>query len=64
MYTHMMKQRTRALGRGFWGDKLAQQKLEAAKAAKQRESGTKAVADASWASGTKSGGGEGARKRA
>lgn len=28
MYTHMIKQRKRALGKGFWGDKLAQEKSE------------------------------------
>lgn len=28
MYTHMMGQRKRAIGRGFWGDKLAQKKVD------------------------------------
>lgn len=28
MYTHMIKQRKRALGKGFWGDKKTKQKQE------------------------------------
>lgn len=28
MYTHMMGQRRRAIGKGFWGDKLTQKKVE------------------------------------
>ncbi|CAO1630373.1 unnamed protein product [Sympodiomycopsis kandeliae] len=28
MYTHMMKQRKRAIGKGFWGDKLQQKKVD------------------------------------
>lgn len=33
MYTHMIKQRKRAIGKGFWGDKLAEQKVERRRAA-------------------------------
>lgn len=28
MYTHMMKQRKKAIGKGFWGDKRAQEKAQ------------------------------------
>ena len=33
MYTHMIKQRRRALGKGFWGDKRTKELLEAKQAA-------------------------------
>lgn len=56
MYTHMIRQRRRALSKvsGFWGTKDAHARREAAKIKAQRQKGAKAVADASWATGESS----------
>jgi len=53
MYTHMIRQRRRALSKvsGFWGTKDANARREAAKINAQRKKGAKAVADGTWATG-------------
>lgn len=51
MYTHMIKQRKRAIGKGFWGNKKADARKQAALAAAAREKGIKSTADGSWATG-------------
>lgn len=51
MYTHMIKQRKRAIGKGFWGNKKFEARKKAAFAAAAREKGIKSTADGSWATG-------------
>lgn len=47
MYSHMMKQRRRAIGKGFWGSKTS----AASSASAARAKGIQSVADGSWATG-------------
>lgn len=51
MYSHMIKQRKRAIGKGFWGNKKSEARKKAAFAAAAREKGIKSTADGSWATG-------------
>lgn len=51
MYTHMMKQRRRAIGKGFWGSKRFEERKKNALAQAARQKGIKSVADGSWATG-------------
>lgn len=53
MYTHMRRQRRRALSKisGRWGTKDAHARREAAKVSESRRKGAKAVADGTWATG-------------
>lgn len=50
MYTHMIKQRRRSLGKGFLGTKRAEKKRNALNSA-ARQKGIKSVADGTWATG-------------
>lgn len=51
MYTHMIKQRKRSLGTGFFGSKRGEERKRVALNAASRQKGVKGVADASWATG-------------
>jgi len=53
MYTHMIKQRRRSLGKGFFGNKRADERKKAALNAASRQKGIKSTADGSWATGEK-----------
>jgi hypothetical protein len=55
MYTHMIKQRRRAIGKGFWGNKRAEDKKRNALNAAAKQKGIKGVADGSRATGEKAG---------
>lgn len=37
MYSHMMSQRRRAIGKGFWGDKAIEEKIEKKKSETSRK---------------------------
>jgi hypothetical protein len=54
MYTHMMKQRRRAIGKGFWGSKRFEERKRNALAQAARQKGIQSVADGSWATGESS----------